>query len=142
MTVSAARRRMALGLAAVALAACGIKTKATAVNEPISLRAVCADAVEIFDRADMIGADYREVALLESTGNVVWTTDAELKKSMQKKAGELGANGIIVDAMYNTKNTLKLMGAALGSGDADRKGKAVAIYQPGEMARVNRTCNN
>lgn len=45
-----------------------------------------------------------------------------------------------VDALGATHATVKVVGAALGSNDAERKGRAIAIWMPSDTARVRETC--
>lgn len=135
-------RSLAAALALCALAACGTRTKVVSESPAsVSLTPVCFEAVTVYDSYGEIASDYREVALLETEGNAVWTRDSDLRRSMQKKAAELGANAIIVDPTTHTKETVKLIGAAVGSGDADRKGKAVAIFVPADEQRVRAACS-
>ena len=48
-------------------------------------------------------------------------------KNMGFKAGEMGANAIILDAMTEPGATTRIAGALLGTG-AERKGRAIAVY--------------
>lgn len=48
-------------------------------------------------------------------------------KKMIKKAGAMGANGIILDAISEPSAGAKVAGAIFGVG-AERKGKAIAIF--------------
>ena len=48
--------------------------------------------------------------------------------SMRKKAGKLGANAIILDAMSEPSAGAKVASMIFGVGGAQRKGKAIAIY--------------
>jgi uncharacterized protein YbjQ (UPF0145 family) len=47
--------------------------------------------------------------------------------SMKKKAGSLGANAIILDAVSEPSAGAKIAAAFLGT-SAERKGKAIAIF--------------
>jgi ABC-type Fe3+-hydroxamate transport system substrate-binding protein len=135
-------RSLAAVLTLSALAACSTRTKVVSESPAsVSLTPVCFEAVTVYDSYGEVVADYREVALLETQGNAVWTRDSDLRQSMQKKAAELGANAIIVDPTTHTKETVKLIGAAVGTGDADRKGKAVAIFIPADEQRVRTACS-
>jgi hypothetical protein len=135
-------RSFAVALALFSAAACSTRTKVVSESPAsLSLAPICADAVVVFDSYADVPSDYREVALLETQGNSVWTRDSDLRRSMQKKAGELGATAIIVDPTTHTKNTVKIIGAAVGTGDADRKGKAVAIFVPADETRARRACS-
>jgi hypothetical protein len=71
---------------------------------------------------------YEEIALLSSTGEAMWTNEEQMWNSMKKKAGKLGANAVILDAMSEPSAGAKVAAAFLGVGGAQRKGKAIAIY--------------
>lgn len=96
---------------------------ATAIRPPISW-----DKVAVFMKADQVPGKYEEVAFLQSTADTMWTSEAGMWKSMKKKAGSLGANGIILDAISEPKPGTKLLAAAVFGMGVDRKGKAIAIY--------------
>lgn len=95
----------------------------TAVRPPISY-----DKVAVFRSADQVPGKYEEVALMMSTGDSIWTSEAGMWKSMRKKAGKLGANAIILDATSEPKAGTKLLAMALFGTGGERKGKAIAIY--------------
>ena len=95
---------------------------------------VLPDQVRIFRTADQVKAKYEEIALLNSTGESSWTNEKGMVASMQKKAGELGANGIILDAISEASAGAKVAGAFLGTG-SQRKGKSIAIFIFPDSAR-------
>jgi hypothetical protein len=84
--------------------------------------------VAVYRSADQVPGKYEEVGLLVSTGEAMYSSEAQMWKSMQKKAAKLGANGIILDAMSEPKSGAKIAAAVLGVGGAERKGKAIAIF--------------
>jgi hypothetical protein len=139
--MSTISRSLAAALALMAVSACHTRTNVVSESPAsVSLAPICADAVIVYDSFGDVNADYREVAFLETEGNSVWTRDSDIRRSMQKKAAELGANAIIVDPTTHSKNTVKLIGAALGDDEANRKGKAIAIFIPSEDARARSAC--
>jgi hypothetical protein len=83
--------------------------------------------VAIYRSADQVPGKYEEVALLTSTADSVWTSEKDMWESMRKKAGKMGANAIILDALTEPKTGAKIAAQVLGV-TADRKGKAIAIY--------------
>lgn len=98
--------------------------------------AVAADQVRIYRTAEQVPGKYEEVALLNSTGATGWTDEAKMFRSMQKKAGEMGANGLILDPISEPSAGAKVAGMFLGTGTA-RKGKAIGIYvMPAESTGV------
>ena len=143
MSHSVTRCFAAAAFAFVAVAACGTRTKVLSESPAaVDLAPTCEKAVTVYDSYGDVPSNFREVALLETQGNSVWTRDDDLRQSMQKKAAQLGANAIIVDPTTHTKETVKLIGAAVGTGDADRKGKAVAIFVPADAERGRAVCGN
>ena len=90
--------------------------------------AVLWNQVAVYRTADQVPGKYDEVALLAATGESMWTSEAGMWKSLQKKAGKMGANAIILDSMSEPSAGAKVAAAFLGVGGAERKGKAIAIY--------------
>ena len=85
------------------------------------------DKVAVYRTAEQVPGKYEEVALLIATGDTMWTNEGNMWKSLQKKAGMMGANGIILDATSEPKAGTKLVAALFGVG-TERKGKAIAIF--------------
>jgi hypothetical protein len=88
---------------------------------------VAEDQVAVYRTAAQVPGRYEEVALLNAKGEASWTNEEKMFNSMRKKAGEMGANGIILDAINEPGAGAKVAGAVLGTG-VERKGKAIAIY--------------
>lgn len=86
-----------------------------------------ADEVIVYRTADQVPFEYEEIALLTAKGEAGWTDEEDMFNAMRKKAGKLGANAIILDAISEPSAGAKIAGAVLGTG-AERKGKAVAIF--------------
>ena len=55
------------------------------------------------------------------------SSESGMYNAMKKKAGNLGANAIILDATSEPSAGAKIAGAFLGTG-AERKGRAIAIF--------------
>lgn len=86
------------------------------------------EQVAVYRTADQVPGKYEEVAMLVATGDSLWTSEAGMWKSLQKKAGARGANAIILDAMTEPSAGAKVASAFLGVRGADRKGNAIAIF--------------
>lgn len=115
-----------LGLS-ILLSAC-VSTNAVRLGAAPARAPVAESQVVIYRTADQIPGKYEEVALLNSTAEASWTNEEKMYNSMRKKAGQLGANGILLDAMSEPSAGAKVAAAVLGVGGAQRKGKAIAIY--------------
>jgi hypothetical protein len=122
------------------IAACGARTHIVATNPALSLAPTCPDAVAVYPDNHHVPYDYYEVALITSEGNSVYVGNGDLLKSIRNHAARVGANAIVIDALGATHATVKVVGAALGSNDAERKGRAIAIWMPSDTARVREAC--
>jgi hypothetical protein len=126
-------------LTIVAFAAACTSTNAALLDNSIRLQRTCPDAVKIYTTPAQVGASYQEVALLNSTGNTGFTSEAGMMKSMRKKAADVGANGIIMGNIDEPGAGAKVAAAIFGTG-AERKGKSVAIFVASDTARVRQFC--
>jgi hypothetical protein len=117
-----------IGVAAlvVALTAC-VTTNATRIGGGPTRPKVDPESVVLYRTAEQVPGRYEEVAILHSEGEVRWTNEEGMYNSMRKKAGELGANAVILEGVEEPSAGAKVAGAFLGTG-AERKGKAIAIY--------------
>ena len=132
------RMRGLVPMFVLATAGC-VSTNAAVLNPSVKLAPICPDGVQLFTSADKVGKDYREIALLNSSGQSGSTSEKGMYDSQRKKAAELGANGIIVNNINEPKAGTKIIGALFGTG-AERKGSALAIDIPGDSARVRGAC--
>lgn len=119
-------RRTAVIAAVLVCIAC-VSTNATRLGSGPVRAPLSPEVVAVYRTADQVPGRYEEVALLNSTGESSWTNEEKMMNSMRKKAAEMGANAIILDAISEPSAGAKVAGAFLGTG-AQRKGKAIAIY--------------
>ena len=127
------RRLLLAGMVMIAVAC--VQTNATRLGPATARPAVPEDQVVIYRTADKVPGRYEEVALMNSTGESSWTNEEKMMNSMRKKAGELGANAIILDAISEPSAGAKVAGAFLGTG-AQRKGKAIAVFVFADSTRA------
>jgi len=111
---------------AIGILAC-VTTNATRLGGGPIRPKVDPQEVLIYRSAEQVPGRYEEIAILHSEGEASWTNEEAMYRSMRKKAGEMGANAIILDALSEPSAGAKIAGAFFGTG-ADRKGKAIAIY--------------
>jgi hypothetical protein len=135
-----AQRIAAACLVVGALTACGARARVVATNPGLALAPTCSNAVRVFPDTEHVPYDYYEVALITAEANSVYNGAGDLLKSIRTQAARLGANGVVIDALGATHATVKVVGAALGSSDAERKGRAIAIWMPSDTARVREAC--
>jgi hypothetical protein len=139
MSNRSAVRIATMAPAVVAVTAClGIRVGNTAPQHKFP--PTCAEAVIAYESYSKVPNNYYEIALITAEGNAVWTDDDEMVLRMKQRAASVGANGMVVDALGTSATTVQLIGAAIGTGDADRKGRAVAIHMPAHVERARATC--
>ena len=126
---------------AVSIAGCGgVKVNSTVPQHKFP--ATCVAAINLYDSFSKVPNNYYEVALITAEGNSVWTDDEDMVRRMKQRAASVGANGMVIDAMVTSATTVQIIGAALGTGDADRKGRAIAIYMPAHEQRARAACQS
>ncbi len=125
---------------AVASACAGVKKTTTDLNPSMSRPSTCAAAIAVYNSRADVPYDYYELAWIEASGNSVWTTDNQLQTQIRNGAAKVGANAIIVNPVTQSKSTVKILGEAIGTRSATQKASALAIYMPGDAARVRQAC--
>jgi hypothetical protein len=125
---------------AVGSACAGIKKTTTNINPNMSRPSTCAAAIAVYNSRAEVPHDYYELAWIEASGNSVWTTDNQLQTQIRNGAAKVGANAVIVNPVTASKSTVKVLGEAIGANSATAKATALAIYMPGEAARVRQAC--
>ena len=128
-------------IAAGAIGACAARAHVVARNPALTLAPTCSDAVAAYGSREKVPYDYYEVALITGEGNSVYTGNGDVLKSVRKQAASLGANGVVIDSLRASHATVKVLGAAVGGNDAERKASAVAIWMPSDTARVREACH-
>lgn len=127
--------RIAL-IVAIALGTVGcVSTNASMLGSTSTMRPkLKPEQVALYRIASQVPGQYEEIALLNSAGDSGFTDESTMFASMKKKAGEIGANGVILDAVSEPSAGSKVAAAIFGV-SAQRKGKAIAIYViPGTAA--------
>lgn len=103
-----------------------VSTNSTRLGMAPAALAVDPASVALYRNADQVGRPYTEVALLNSSGDSMWTTEQKMFESMRKEAAKLGADGVILDALKEPNLAIKVAAAILHV-SAPRKGRALAI---------------
>jgi hypothetical protein len=127
---------------AIGSACSGVKKTTTDINPAISRPSTCANAIAVYNSRADVPYDYYELAWIEASGNSVWTTDNQLQTQIRNGAAKVGANAVIVNPVTQSKSTVKILGEAIGTSSATQKASALAIYMPGDAARVRQACGS
>lgn len=132
---------LALACALAVGAACtGVKKTTTDISPTMTRAPTCAAAIAVYNSRADIPHDYYELAWIEAEGNSVWTTDNQLQTQIRNGAAKVGANAVIVNPVEQSKSTVKILGEAIGAKSATQKATALAVYMPGDAARVRTAC--
>jgi uncharacterized protein YbjQ (UPF0145 family) len=127
-----------------------VTTDASLIDPSIRLTKTCPAAVKLYTVPGRVQQQYREVALLNSTGQTSYSSESDMIKSMREKAATVGANGIILDNIDEPSALAKIAGqvAQIGADavghvtqiSAERKGRAMAIYVAADSAETVAAC--
>lgn len=131
-------RPMPILVLVTAATAC-VSTNAAVLNPTTSYLRTCPEAVVVYTTPARVKSEYVEVALLNSRGNTRTTTESGMIRSQQKKAAEVGANGLILGGINEPGAGAKVAAAVLGT-PTERKGKALAIWIPSDSAKTHAAC--
>lgn len=134
--------RFTLAIVGLALVAGGCRTgiDITRTAPQHQFAPTCEAGITVFDSRSKITSNYYEVAYITAEGNAVWTDNEDLVRRMKQSAAEVGATAIVADVTGPSATAAQVIGAAIGTGDAQRHGTALAIHQPSEIARVRAAC--
>jgi hypothetical protein len=126
--------------ALLATGACAIKSNSTDISPSISRNPTCENAVEVYNSRADVPSSYYELAWITAEGNSVWTTDAQLRSEMRKRAAQSGANGIIVNDVSQNKSGVNVLGEAVGAKSATARASGLAIWIPSGADRTRLAC--
>ena len=128
------------GALAFGVGCAGVKKTTTDINPSLDRAPTCAAAIAVYNSRSDVPFDYYELAWIEAEGNSVWTTDNQLQTQIRNGAAKVGANAVVVNPVEQSKSTVKVLGEAIGAKSATQKATALAIYMPGDAARVRTAC--
>ena len=121
-------KKLILGLIVLLLLiiAC-VQTNVVRLGPQVARPLVPPDQVMIYRTADQVPGKYEEIALITAKGSSGWTNEEMMFRKMRERAGKLGANGVILEALSEPSAGAKIAGAFLGL-PAERQGKVIAIF--------------
>ncbi|MFZ5625074.1 MAG: hypothetical protein ACOY71_11705 [Gemmatimonadota bacterium] len=120
------------------LAGC-VQTKATVLDMTVHTQPICPEGVKIYLSAEEVPGDAIKLALLKSSGDDDFTSASGMIESQRKKAAAVGANALVLMGQKDASTGAKVASALLRI-PKNRKGEAVALYVPGDSARVRAAC--
>jgi hypothetical protein len=128
---------------AVAASACypAVRTNVTPLDPSLHLARTCSDGVKLYTTANPVEQPYRQVALINSKGQLNGSNESDMLLSMREQAAGIGANGIIL-AEVEEPNPITKVAAGVGQVTLPRTGKATAIYVPADSAHSVAACAN
>lgn len=104
----------------------GCITMQTTTLGPTNFPPIPADQVWVFFSEDEIEDDFTRVALFHLEGDANWTQESKMIEKAKKKAGEMGANAIVLRNMHEPSDGTKIASEILGT-TAERRGAIVAV---------------
>ena len=125
--------RFSIGLMLLVVLVSGcITTRATLLDPTVKYPSTDPSMVRIFTTEEELSKyEFVRVAIINSSGNTSWTSRTKMIESMRKKAGEMGANAILMPEIDEPSAGAKIAGAVFGTG-ADRRGEVIALRILGE----------
>ncbi len=84
------------------------------------------DSVQVFLAEADIKVPFEKIALIKVSGEESWADEPKMIKACRKKAGEIGANGIILGPIEDASTAAVIAKELLGT-PAKRKGEVVAV---------------
>ena len=120
--------RKTLGVLALALLASAcISTNAVRLGEPGQQYAPVPEAeVRVFLKEEDVTGEFEKIALINAEGNYSYANDERMINAMKKKAGQLGANAIILGEFKDPSTVEKIADAVIGVG-GEKTAKVLAI---------------
>jgi hypothetical protein len=107
------------------LAGC-VQTQATMLAD-FDLPPVHPDDVVIYlSESDIVG-DWEKIAIIHAQGDSQLTRESNMLRKARERAGEIGANGILIEDIKEPSVGAQIAGEVLGTGST-RRGRMIAIY--------------
>src|SRR4051812_26085950 len=118
--------RIALTITAALIATACVSTNAVRLGSATVYPPVPPEQVQVFMTEADVKVEFEKIALINASAESNFSNEASMIKAMQKKAGKLGANGVILGEMKDASTGAKVAAAVLGT-STQRKGQVVAI---------------
>lgn len=113
-------------LIAVLIFFSGCITMETTTLGPTNFPPVPASEIWVFFSEEEIEHDFTRIALFHLEGDATWTQESKMIDKAKIRAGEMGANAIVLRDMHEPSDGAKIASEVLGT-TAERRGSIVAI---------------
>ena len=123
MTVKLKKEYSAI-FALLFLAGC-VFTQATMLDGTAYLPVDAEEVILYLDEADIDG-EWESIAIIHAQGDATWTRESKMLKAARKRAGKIGANGILIEDINEPSAAAQIAGEILGTGST-RRGRMIAI---------------
>jgi len=121
-------KNLSLVIAIALVTAACVSAKATLLNPGVKFDPVPWENVVVYLSEDDVPGEFVKIAIVKSEGKEVVTTEAQMLKKMKKKAGALGANGIILQGIKQPGDVERIADELSGGlGLGSRQVSAIAI---------------
>ena len=122
------RMRGLVPLLVLATAGC-VSTNAAVLNPSVKLAPICPDGVQLFTSADKVGKDYREIALLNSSGQSGSTSEKGMYDSQRKKPPSLAPTASSSTTSMSRRRAPRLSEHSLGPVRSEKVRRSRSIFQ-------------
>lgn len=119
------KTRLFLPVAALLLLAGCVQTQATLLDGT-TYPPVHEDDVVIYLSEDDIPAEWKAIAIIHAQGEAQLTRESQMLRKARERAGELGANGLLIEDINEPSAVAQVAGEWLGTGST-RRGRLIAI---------------
>ncbi len=119
------KRATFLPLAALLFLVGCIQTQATLLDGT-TYPPVHEDDVVIYLNEEDIAGDWKPIAIIHAQGEAQWTLESQMLRKARERAGELGANGLLIEDINEPSAVAQVAGEVLGTGST-RRGRLIAI---------------
>ena len=85
------------------------------------------DDVIIYLSEDDIDGEWENIAIIHAQGDSQLTRESKMLRKAREQAGEIGANGILIEEIKEPSAGAQIAGEVLGTGST-RRGRMIAIY--------------
>lgn len=107
----------------------GCVSAQTTMLTPSRYAPVPAPEVHVYLSADEVPSGCERIALIHAAGNVNWTNERQMINAARKRAGQAGANAVVIRSMRDP-GLATVVAAEILDLPADRKGEMIGYRCP------------